>query len=147
MSLKNKIQPNHIPLNKFDLIVVGGPVLTPVSISGIEEELEVVDLPDRTVASGGNTKAIEFDMGLPMHHIVEQAFMESWFVDAQNQLPGHRKSGSLIHKAVSPIALGRTYTLIDLMPSKRALPDLEMVNEGEVAVVVWTMKGNQILPV
>lgn len=145
--LKGKIQPNHIPLNRYDLVIVGGPPLTVVTCSGIEEELEVVEMPDRTVASGGNTKPVEFTIGIPTHHAVEIAFMELWFADSIGQKPGHKKSGALIMKAVSDIAPGKTHTIMSALVSKRKLPDLEMANEGELSVTEYTIRADQTIPV
>jgi len=145
--LKGRIQPNHIPVNKFSWAVIGMPALTIVELSGIEEELEVVDLPDRTVASGGNTKAVEFTIMMPMHHTVEQAAMEQWFADCTAQKVGHRKSGALAHQAVNDAAPGRTWTTLDCILSKRKLPDLAMTNEGELALVEWTVRATRLIPV
>lgn len=145
--MKGAIQPNHIPLNNFKLLVVGLPGLTPTKISGIEEELETVDLPDRTKASGGNTKPGEFTMMLPMHHSVEQAAMEVWFSESQDPVtPTYKKPGTLIHNALDGTPL-RSFTLVGLFPRKRKLPDLEMKNEGEMAEVEWTFSFDDILPV
>ena len=53
--MKGAIKPNHMAVNKYTLTVIGMPPLTPTEISGLEEELQTVELPDRTRASGGNT--------------------------------------------------------------------------------------------
>lgn len=145
--MKGVIQPDHIPVNKFRLIVIGLPDLTITELSGIEDELEVADLPDRTVASGGNRKASEFTFMLPMHHSVEQAAMEAWFLESQDPvLPTYKKPGTLIHESISGATI-RTFQLTGLFPKKRALPDLEMVNEGEMAAVEWTMSSDDIAPI
>lgn len=147
MGMKGKIQANHIPLNKYKLLVIGLPGLTPTSVSGIEEELDVVTLPDRTQASGGNTKPGEFTIKLPMHHLVEQSAMEAWYKESQDPVsPTYKKPGTLIYTSIGDTTL-KSYTLVGLFPSKRKLPDAEMTNEGEMAEVEWTLKYDDILPV
>lgn len=137
--MKGTIRPNHIPVNKFQLLVLGLPPLTPIAISGIEEELEAVDLPDRTRASGGNTKPFEFTITIPMHHTIEQAAMERWYRDSRDPvLPNYKKTATLLCAPIGP-GTPRTYQLVGLFPRMRKLPDLEMANEGEMASVEWTL--------
>lgn len=145
--MKGAIKADHIPTNNYELLILGLPTLTPVEISGLEDELETTDLPDRTVASGGNRGPFEFTMLIPMHHTVEQAAMEIWFREGQDPVqPTYKKAGTLIHKSISAQNL-RTFSLIGAFVSKRVLPDLEMKGEGEQANVEWTIKGDDILPI
>jgi hypothetical protein len=145
--MKGKIKPDHMPLNKFELLVLGLPPLTFVTVSGIEDELQVVDLPDRTKASGGNRNPTEFTGSIPMHHTIEQAAMETWFAESQDPVsPTYKKVGTLIHKSSSGNTL-RTFSLTGLFPSKRGLPDLDMANEGEQANVEWTFQADNVLPI
>lgn len=145
--MKGAIQPDHIPVNNFELLVLGLPPLTPTEISGLEDELQTVDLPDRTTASGGNRGPTEFEIMLPMHHLLEQAAMEAWLIEGQDPvLPGYKKVGTLIHKSLSGTVL-RTYSLVGAYTNKRTLPDLEMENEGEIALVAWNIKVDDMLPI
>jgi len=145
--MKGAILPDHIPVNNFELLVIGLPPLTPTEVSGIEDELVTTDLPDRTKASGGERNPGEFTIMLPMHHTVEQAAMEVWFKEGQHPIsPGYKKPGTLIHKSGSGNVL-RTFSLLGAFASKRVLPDLEMVNEGEMATVEWTISYDDILPI
>lgn len=137
-----------MPLNKYELLVVGiiTGSLTPVEVSGMEDELQVVDLPDRTKASGGNRNPTEIEIALPMHHTQEQLAMEAWFLESQDPVsPTYKKAATLIHKSISGSAL-RTYSMVGVFPTKRALPDLEMANEGEQANVTWTLSVDDLLP-
>lgn len=145
--MKAVIQPDHIPLNKFQLLVLGLPPFTFTSVSGLEEELDVVDLPDRTVASGGRTGPVEIEVGLPMHHTVEQAAMEAWFQESQDPvLPTYKKPGTFIASSLSG-ASSKSYSFVDLFPSKRTIPDFEMDNDGELAIVMWTLRASDVLPI
>ena len=145
--MKGEIKPDHMPVNNFTLQVVGLVSLTAVEISGIEDELNVIDLPDRTVASGGTRNATEFDLSIPLHHTVEMAALELWFREAQDPIsPTYKKPGTLIHHSLSDGA-SRSYTLVGLFPKKRKLPDLDMSNEGEMAMAVWTMAVDDVVPI
>lgn len=145
--MKGAIQPDHIAVNNYELLVLGLPPLTPTAIDGIEDELQTVDLPDRTTASGGNRGPGEWSMSLPLHHLVEQGAMEAWFKESQDPVsPTYKKVATLIHKSVSTSVL-RTYSISGLFPKKRTLPDLEMENDGELALVAWLMRHDDILPV
>lgn len=149
--MKGLIQDDHIAMSKYGLYVDGlagadqrdGKGMVIVSVSGIEEELDVAELPDRTVASGGDSKPVEFEVGVPAHHIIDQDAMEAWYNDARLGVPGYRKAVTLFMYSVSGITI-KKFFLDKVFPSKRALPDLSMSNEGEMAVVVWTLRGNQI---
>lgn len=147
MSMKGSIQSGHIPVNKYQLLFVGVPLLTPTTVSGIEEELQTVDLPDRTKASGGNTGASEMTIAIPAHHSVEIAAMETWWIESQDPVsPLYKKAGSLLMESVAIGGATRTVNLMGVFPTKRKYPDLEMANEGEMAVVEWTLSIDQVLP-
>lgn len=146
--MKGIILPDHIPVNNYQLIVVGGPpFITFTSIDGLEEELETVDLPDRTVASGGNTKSLEFTAKHPKHHLAEDIFLESWFLMSQDPvLPLYKKAATLLVQSISRLQT-RTYNLIGLFPAKRKTADLEMNNEGELNETEWTFKCDRLIPI
>ena len=145
--MKGKIKPDHMPVNKYELVVIGLPPITPVTVSGIEDELQTVDLPDRTKASGGNRNPSEVVITLPMHHLAEQAAMELWYAESQDPVsPTYKKIGTLIYKSLSGQSF-KSYTLDGVFPSKRALPEGDMANEGEQANVEWTLQVDNVLPI
>jgi hypothetical protein len=147
MPIKATLQPDHIPTNKYQLIVVGLPPVTFTKISGIEVEVDTVDLPDRTRASGGNAKAVEFTAEMPMHHTIEMAAMEIWFTEGQDPVSlTYKKAGTLIHTSGSGAVL-RTYSLIGIFCSKRKLPDLDFESEGDMATIEWTFQCDTVLPI
>jgi hypothetical protein len=146
-TLKGRVKPDHIPVNKFTLFAAGVPPIEFIQVSGIEEELQTVELPDRTNASGGHTAPVEFTAMSMMHHLIEQAALELWLKEGQDPVsPLYKKVGTLIHKSLTGGTL-RTYTLTGLFISKRKLPDLDMANEGEAAMIEWTFKADNVLPV
>ena len=145
--MKGAIQPDHIKVNKYELIVLGLPPLVFTAISGIEDELQTTDLPDQTTASGGNKLPFEFTADLPAHHLVQQAAMEAWFIQGQDPIsPTYKKIASLVLKSGSGLVF-RSFTLMGVYVSKRGTPDLEMENEGELAVITWTLKGDDMFPI
>lgn len=145
--MKGLLNPDHIPVNNYEMLIVGMTPMVMTSVSGIEEELETTDLPDRTSASGGNTTPVEFSVKIPMHHTVDQAQMELWYSMCKDPVdPQYKRAGTLIHKSISGQTL-RTFSLLGLYPKKRGLPDLELENEGELATVEWSFKADQVLPI
>lgn len=144
--MKGIIKPDHMPVNKFSLKVVGLVDLTAITVSGIEDELQTVDLPDRTVASGGNRMAGEFDIAIPLHHTLEMAAMEVWFKEGQDPItPTYKKPCTLGMDSLSG-ASSRNYTLVGVFVKKRALPDLDKENDGDMAMATWTLSYDDILP-
>lgn len=145
--MKGVIDPDHIPVNKYELNFLGIVGLTPTEVSGLEDELETTDLPDRTRASGGNRGPSEITIMLPMHHTVEQAAMEIWYRECQDPvLPTYKKVGTLRHNSLSG-NISRSFTLNGSFITKRVLPDLELENEGEMASVEWTISVDDIIPI
>ena len=144
--MKGAIRPNHMAVNKYTLLVVGMPPLTPTEVSGIEEELNVVDLPDRTRASGGNTNPVEFTIKIPAHHTVETLAMAAWFRESKDPvLPTYKKPGVLMIHPIGPGA-PKVYQLTGMFPTKKATPDLAMSNDGEMAEEEWTISADDIAP-
>jgi len=141
--MKGLIQDDHMPLNKY-ILTANGEDYVFTEVSGIEEELNTVQMPDRTVRSGGRTNTIEFTVMLPLHHVEEQSRMEAWFEQSQisgieNGVdPNYKRTGLLRAISLSG-AVEAQWSLIQLFPSKRALPDFEMNNDGEMAQVEWTL--------
>lgn len=147
MTLKGKIQENHSPVNSYQLSVTGLPTLFLTKVTGIEEELEVIELPDRTQASGGQTKPFEFVISQPMHHEIEVAAVEAWYADSKGPVaPGYKKPAILTHSRISGEDAER-YSISGCFPNKRKLPDLESANEGDMAVIEWTIKADKIEPI
>lgn len=145
--MKGTVQPDHIPTNNYKLLVVGVAPITATTISGIEDELQTTELPDRTVASGGHRGPSEVTLGVPLHHEIEQLAIEAWFKESQDPVsPGYKKAGSLIFTSVSG-AITRSFTIVGIFPKKRALPEGDMAGEGEAAIVEWTFLMDDLLPI
>jgi len=147
MGIKATLKEDHIPKNKFTLIVLGMPAIFFTKISGIEFQTDVVDLPDRTRASGGNPQATEFTAETPLHHSTEQAAMELWLLEGQDPVsPLYKKAGTLVMMSGTGLVL-KTYTLTGVWVSRRKLPDLDFEDEGGMATCEWTFQCDSVLPI
>jgi hypothetical protein len=145
--MKGAIKADHMPTNKFDFKVVGLLKLTAVTISGIEEEILSVDLPDHTTASSGEKGAIEFELELPVHHTAEFAAMELWYKEAQDPIsPTYKKPATLTFLSISGRAK-RSFTIVNCWVGGRDLPDLNMEDEGDIALVKYKMKADELQPI
>lgn len=146
MSLKGTLQTPHIPQNKYELTVIGLPPLVFTAISGIEEEVEEVILPDRTAASAGESAPVEFTVTQPMHHALEVAAMEAWYQEGKDPVsPNYKKSGTLIHFNIEGAAV-MSWTLIGMWVKRRATSDLEMESTGDMATIERTCRADQVIP-
>jgi hypothetical protein len=145
MGEKFVIQQDHIPVNKYRLTVPTLPPITFVSIGALEKELDKVDLPDRTTASTGRTKPGETEVKVPAHHAVEIAAMEAWFQEGKDPIsPTYKKVGTLT--LISGTRLfTKPLTIIGMWIYKGATPDLEMNDDGEMAVMTYTACWDDIL--
>lgn len=144
MVLKGSVQPGHIPVNNYELIVIGLPAILFTQVSGLEQETQTVDLPDRTKASGGNEPAVEFTALSFEHHRVEVAGLEFWRREGQDPVSqNYKKIGTLIKKNIHG-AISSTRTLIGLWIIKRKDPDLDLANEGEPAMIEWTFSADKV---
>lgn len=138
MPLKGSIQPDHMPVNKFRLKPLGLLDIVFITVSGLEKELEVVDLPDRTKESGGNTKAGEFTATTALHHEAEMTALNLWFKLNQDPVqPGAKLPCTLTIESITGGA-SRDIALLGVQITKVKYPDLDMNNEGELATVEWT---------
>jgi len=145
MGLKFAIQPDHIPVNNYRLIINGLAPITFVSIGALEKELDTVDLPDRTTASTGRTKPGETEVKVPAHHLVEVQQMETWFTEGKDPIsPTYKKVGTLTMTSGTRL-VNKVLTLIGAYVSKGGTPDLEMNDDGEMAVMTYSLKWDDIL--
>lgn len=144
MSLKGKIQPDHLPLNKFQLSVVGLIPITFLSVSGLETEVDTVDLPDRTKASGGQVGTSEITVSVPAHHANELFAMELWLREAQDPVTPTYKKSAILSQISNSGAQVRSWSFDGCFVMKRSIADMAIENEGEMATVEFTMSCDEI---
>ncbi len=147
MSLKGRVKPDHIPLNKYRFAVAGlGIELTALEVTGLEIELNTVELPDRTKASGGQVGTAEVTVKLPMHHEDEFKAMESWFKRCQDGVTIDYKLPVTLTQPTNSGNAQVLWILTGVFPMKRVIADMAMENEGELATVEWTFSVDNIEP-
>ena len=147
MSLKGIIQPDHASLNQFRLSVFGLLDVTFITVSGISEELQIVDMPDRTKASGGQTSPIEFTAQTMIHHTVERVALEAWYKEGQDPVTStYKKIATLTSKGISG-AIKASFLLSGCFIYSMTLPDFDKTNEGEPAMIEWGFSADDMLPV
>jgi hypothetical protein len=144
MVMKGAVKADHIPKNNFELIIVGLPPILITEMSGLEQETESAEMPDRTVVSGGNVKASEHDIKTFEHHKVETAALELWRREGVDPVSAtYKKSGTLIKRSISG-AVASVRLVSGVWVKKRTDDDLEMANEGEPAMITWLLSIDKI---
>jgi hypothetical protein len=144
MVMKGAVQPDHTPKNNFELIILGLPPILITEFSGLEQETESAEMPDRTVVSGGNVKATEHDIKTFEHHAVETAALELWRREGIDPVsPTYKKTGTLIKRSISG-AIASTRTVTGVWIKKRTDDDLELANEGEPVMITWLLSIDKI---
>ena len=144
MGMKFVIQPDHIPVNNYRLVINGLQPITFVSIGALEKELDTVELPDRTTASTGRTKPGETEVKVPAHHTIEIAQMDSWFQEGQDPIsPTYKKVGTLTLISGTRL-INKVITMIGSYMFKGGTPDLEMTDDGEMAVMTYSLKWDDL---
>lgn len=147
--MKGKIRPNHIAKNSFELIIVGilAPKLSPIEVGDISDVLDVVDLPDRTRASGGNKQAGDFTILIPSHHDIEIAACEAWFKEAQSPVSAVYKKTGVFNKKTLDGKVRRSYALTGAFISERNMTTVSLENEGEMDAVEFKINFDDITPI
>jgi hypothetical protein len=146
MVMKGAVQPNHIPVNNFELSIAGAPPILFTKVTGAEVETESVDMPDRTKASGGNTKPTTVTATMFKHHAAEVAYMQAWFGAGQDPVQAnYKRTGTLLHKAVDgTTAASETWSGVWVTKKKES--DKDLANAGEPAMIEWTLSIDKITP-
>ena len=142
-----KMNTNHIAVNNYYVEVVGAFTLYATTVSGVEQESVTMEMPDRTVVSAGVRKATEVTIGIPMHHQEEQNAMELWWKSATDPVTADYKKEVVIqHQAIGGSETLRQYTLSGVFPKSRKLPDLDLADDGALAIVEWTLSVDDVSP-
>lgn len=142
--MKGRIKPDHINVNKFELRIAGVITLYPIEVSGIEKENPSIDLPDFTTAAGGRTKSSEFVVKIAAHHKDEVAYMLAWQKSAESkQLPTYKLPAVYTMRSGTEANL-LIANLEGAWVHKVKLPDGEMKNDGEMAVIEFTCKADNV---
>lgn len=148
MPVKGTIAPDHIPMNKYEVTFIGVlvPNLTITKMSGLESELPAINLPDGTAASGGKTGPGTFDIEIPAHHKLEVAAMELWRQENKEPLTSTAKKIGTLALVSGTGGIRLTRGIVGAWPSKLKLPDMDMNDDGAMAVVTYTISYDDFTP-
>lgn len=139
MVLQGRIQPNHFPINSFQLSFIGNPLgFIFTEVTGLDTVFDTVKMPDRTVVSGGNTQPVEFTAKLPLHHQTEYTAMLEWCAEVEGGVfPTYKRNGLLTINQLSGAGAipGARWGLLGLFPKKHKTPDLNMADDGKMGEV------------
>lgn len=143
--MKFVLQPDHIRVNNYRMDIVGLPPITFTAIGGIERETDKVDLPDRTQASGGRTKPGEVEVSVPAHHTQEVAAMDAWREEAHDPVSPTYKKSATTTMLSGTLLRQLPKNMVGAWLSKDGTPDLEMNDDGEMAVIKYTLCWDDVL--
>jgi len=146
MGIKRVLLPNRVQTNKYAMKVPGYKDMTLTSIGSLETELDDNEMPDRTRVTGGRQKAVEFDISVPAHHRIDILQCESWLTECTEPVtPTHKKVATILffHEQLRDIP-GLKYFLEGVKIQKRATPEGELDNDGEMAVVTYTLTADEV---
>lgn len=143
--MKAIIQSDHIPVSKYRFQPVGLPPILFTMVGAFEQEMDTIDLPDRTKASGGRAKPGDTDVKVPQHHVVEVAAMDGWYEEGKDPVTlTYKKPGTMSYISLSGIVV-QTYTVLGCWLNKRATPDAELENEGDLAEMTYGMCWDDVV--
>lgn len=142
---KGALSAGYIPVNKFSLSVADVADLKVVEVSGIEQELETVELPDKTVVTSGRLGVTEFTIKMPAHESTAMDAMDTWWkmCYGTNATSGYKKDATLLLLDTYG-GTKSSWTISGMFPTKRALPELNAASEGEMAMAEWTFKADDV---
>ena len=144
--MKGTIKVDHATTDKYTFAIIGLPPLTATKVSGLEEEIKKLELPDGTAATTGNTGSSEITIMIPNHHSVEIAAMELWKAEGKDPVSAtYKKSGVVLEKTVS----GKTSlvtSILGVWVTKSVGTDHEMKPDAEAAYTTYTLSIDTIIP-
>ena len=139
MGAKYVLSPNPILTTNYRLQVVGLPEIPFVTIGGLEAEIPKVELPDKTQVSSGRTNPGETEVAVPAHEAVAVAAMNAWHEQGQDPInPSYKKTGNMVIDSGNFMST-YTKTMIGIWVSKEGTPDVAMGEDGEMAVLTYTI--------
>jgi len=123
-NIKGQVLAGAAPRSKFRVSILGLPPFYATKFTGLESELETVELADRTMQSAGNTKASTADVAGYVHHAIEAAAWDAWWVQSQAGAPGYKRGAvvEVLGPSDVPVAI---YALAGVFPTKWSLGDLD----------------------
>lgn len=142
-NIKGEVLAGAAPRSKFHLLVTGLPPFYATKLTGLESELEVLELSDRTRQSAGFTKASNADVSGYVHHVVEAAAFDAWWVQSQAGGVGYKRAATLemLGPDEIPVAI---YALAGVFPTKWAMGDLDRT-ATEAVEITYSLSVDSVI--
>ena len=125
--------------NEFAISFPATGPLTATRISAYTKEGDVVDLADRTRASGGRTKPFNIEIDIPTHLVEENLRMEAWHQAFLLKLPGYKIAGIVTYPMNWFTGAGVSDSLIGAMCISKGRPEVDANSDGDMMVTTWTI--------
>lgn len=138
MPVKNLLGKDVIGANKFTFSVDNDDLLV-VSVSGIEETLQVIELPDGTAASGGRTDVSETTVVVAQHTKASITFFDAWWALCQDPVPPAAYKNGTVTGNSSSGGVSATTTLISVFIKSRKSADYNLEDGTTMTVVEYTL--------
>ena len=143
---KGSLSVGYIPNNKFTLSIpeLGVGDLKIIEVSGIEQELETVELPDKTVATSGRAGIVEFTIKIPAHEDGAIAALDRWFMQCRGTVAtDYKKDGTLALQNTYGDAVS-SWAISGMFPMKRTLPEMNAAGAGDLSMSEWAFKADDV---
>lgn len=137
MALKGVIPKDIIAANKFTLAIDNVEIVA-VSVSGIEENLQVAELPDGTKASGGRTEASETTIVIPQHVTQSRQVMDLWWQSCKDPVQPDAYKNITVTGTSSTGANTSVSTLIGVFITSRKSADYALEDGSTMTVIEYT---------
>jgi hypothetical protein len=115
-------------------------------VSEISEMMDLEEMPDKTVETSGQTKAVRFTAKVPAHHTVDIDALESWYKEGQDPVSAlYKKSGNYIQRAIDGRPI-RIYSLLGCFIYGRSLDPMKMDDNGQLTTIEYFFSADDIIP-
>ncbi len=142
ITLDNTIDKDIMTAAKYTITVDGIPRFI-TERSGLQEPIDVVDLPDGSQVTGGRTPAQEFTIMVPQHHEADIRFFDAWHaLSKANNTPRTVYRIMTATSRSNSGALSRTSTLLNVWVKGKTHPDLSIAGTDQMTSVEYTMCVN-----
>ena len=129
--MKGIFNNDHMPMNKFELRIDGFPIISFTEVTGLESEIDTVEMPDKTVVSGGRSQPGEFTAKLMLHDDFPLIRLNGWHEACKDPVdPNYKKNGIMFYDSISGNNFA-AFEILGMFPKKISAPDANMGNEGE----------------
>ena len=138
MPVKNLLGKDVIGANKFTFSVDNDDLLV-VSVSGLDETLQVIEFPDGTAASGGRTDPSETTVVVAQHTKASITFFDAWWEMCKDPVPPSAYKNATVTGNSSSGNESATTTMISVFIKSRKGADYSLEDGTTMTVVEYTL--------